>query len=763
LAGQKPSGTQPVFAFVWSILVLSGTAVAGQDPPGQGDSKAVVRIHDPAESKTAAIPAPAPDFHHRIVIEIADAKAPAPLRVAASELTAPGVQSVQPRLSVAGLSGTEINIPSQAAGLVAVDVAATLSRLSEYTGWLSVSYGNAKPLIHAIRANRTLTDLPLEVLGVERASNESCWACYRSASVWLVLQAPPDRNLAVTPVLTALALVRADKEKRQASLGASAFNASGATVAGPVKIEPNKATRVELEVTGLADTGEYAGSVRLSAPGFKPKDQAFTVFVKDPWWLAAIFIAIGAGISVLVKRYGADKRPRLIVRQRVADLRTRIQTLRTGALRPDDAEQRVLDSLDRRLSTIAEDATRRDALPATWAADTDKLLERINDKLSVFVEWANARRRVGAVRPPEIVQPLWATLGDIEQALLADGDISAENRKSLSTIPDQVAQKLREAFIGRLDAFLHDVEEQKKVLDAVVGDPRWARVHEGIAAARQAAVAGQLDEAQTAFDAARLTYARLLADDLASRIGPAAPAPVGLPPAKWDEVRAEVKRLLDLSLAAQTADGALAAYVDAYRAYLGPLVRELFQRAADEQQSGALRKKVPDDKRPDFDKAVDETLIHARAADAFLAQGKLPDAFGRYLEAARRWQNANSMVARGLEMFVPTGAADGAPVPGPSIPGAVGESASGQFELPKAIPVEDADALRMRTKRIDSLLDWLALAVSVALGVLFVWAKSPTWGGLGDWLLALLWGLGTHQVSGFTFDGVLGLREKLIK
>lgn len=56
-----------------------------------------------------------------------------------------------------------------------------------------------------------------------------------------------------------------------------------------------------------------------------------------------------------------------------------------------------------------------------------------------------------------------------------------------------------------------------------------------------------------------------------------------------------------------------------------------------------------------------------------------------------------------------------------------------------------------------------ALAIiATMLGLLTLYVPNATWGSVPDWIVAFLWGLGLHQVSGAAADGIHGLRSKLV-
>jgi hypothetical protein len=65
--------------------------------------------------------------------------------------------------------------------------------------------------------------------------------------------------------------------------------------------------------------------------------------------------------------------------------------------------------------------------------------------------------------------------------------------------------------------------------------------------------------------------------------------------------------------------------------------------------------------------------------------------------------------------------------------------------------------------RLDLLVLAVALAVSILLGLKLLWLDNPTWGSANDGVIALLWGLGLHQISNSAFEGIGGVMDKFAK
>jgi len=61
--------------------------------------------------------------------------------------------------------------------------------------------------------------------------------------------------------------------------------------------------------------------------------------------------------------------------------------------------------------------------------------------------------------------------------------------------------------------------------------------------------------------------------------------------------------------------------------------------------------------------------------------------------------------------------------------------------------------------RYDSLADAALGAVAVLIGLQILWVPNLAWGGVNDYIIAVLWGLGLHQVGSTSFSGIAGLRS----
>lgn len=68
---------------------------------------------------------------------------------------------------------------------------------------------------------------------------------------------------------------------------------------------------------------------------------------------------------------------------------------------------------------------------------------------------------------------------------------------------------------------------------------------------------------------------------------------------------------------------------------------------------------------------------------------------------------------------------------------------------------------RLQTFFGDSALLAALTIVAVLSGLLLLWVNNPSGGSAEDRIVAFLWGLGVHEVSGTVYAGIDAARQKL--
>jgi hypothetical protein len=151
---------------------------------------------------------------------------------------------------------------------------------------------------------------------------------------------------------------------------------------------------------------------------------------------------------------------------------------------------------------------------------------------------------------------------------------------------------------------------------------------------------------------------------------------------------------------------------------------------------------------------------------SLLGERKLAESLRVLLEARKEFTPPSPVVATGGKMGLSTGSA-----PAPQAPTSQGPSLMPEWltstvwlRLPQLEGRAPADGLAMLQKWLrtaDVLILALMLVAATVAGHKMLWQDNPTWGGMNDRLLALLWGFGFHQVS--YFAGLSGLLERVLK
>jgi len=748
-----------------AILVSFSFALNVKGDPSPSN----LTIIDSIQPNTPAIATTSEDFHLRWVVQIATFKEGASLWIESDSLLGPDGVAAKLNINALGQNGNPIKVTPSATdyGAVDIDLSAKLARIGEYTGHVKIRYGEEMPIVKPIHASRTMVELPVEALGVERVLNQGCWYfwnCWRKATVWLNLQAPPDRGLTVTPTLTEFALNRIGKEKVQASIGSQSIRDGDVDVAKGIALNSGEIKRLSVNLSGLGETGEYTGKVRFASTGFKPKEQAFTVLVRDGWWVAVIPIILGALTSMWLRRYGTDQRPRLVARQRIATLGEQVDALRSAVGMLDETENRVLDALNQQLITRYAEATSSEPLAEDWIANTQSAMQRIAAKLPGFTLWANARRSLAALDPAVDAVAIQTKIRNIQTALETDADLTAEQKNDLLQLSGEVTNLRRDYVLAEAKDLQSEFDELRKIAGPEhLLEPDWDDANTKLAQVGNHSRAGEFDAARSSYEDARKIFANLLLEDFAARV--ATGTPVGLKAEQWAELKPQIAPLLEQARAATDAKSALAGYAQAYRLYLNAQITALLPRLLDEESLEAKAQKLSSEQQQGFRDLAADTAAKLRDAAAALTSGDLRQAYGKHIEALSDWKKLADVLSKvgekmgGVGGGTP-GTADVAPAAG--LPPDASHAAT---LLPTVFGhmSENSVELLERTKTMDLVVDVLAIAFSALLGVQYIWGPNPTWGGLSDWIAALLWGLGLHQVSGFTFDGVLGLREKLLK
>jgi hypothetical protein len=534
--------------------------------------------------------------------------------------------------------------------------------------------------------------------------------------------------IAKAPILEPPTLIEAVRKTKPA-------DASGTTV--DVRLVPQDARSglqngstlpIKLELAGLDAPGRYEAVVRFTASGYRPADTTIVVDVRDPAWLAALLIALGIVLSLIVQYYARVMRPLLLVETRVARLQEELRNAERMAAGNAEASDLVAEVRDRISKKWNSFGIAR-VVPST---EFD-VYEAIAPALS---RWIEVRKLLGRVRPKSIQDALMPTLANAKACYLAEGPSADNVRTSIeavNSLPNQMSLKVLEALKAGIQSLEGELQtETAAAFVEIRADLRLLKVKVD---------SGPVQEALPIFDSVRLRYARARFADLKARIASVAAPPPGLTPEGWKKI-ADRLDTTEATLGETTdPDEATTALLTVTKDYL--------DAASSGLEYASTQSALPPATRDEIAKAAADV----RSA---IARDDLRVAWIRFADAQRLF--APSVGGAGHEMAMGGAAA----LAGAAIQPASFSVLDSFWYFPSAeglgSPGREAE-LRRELTRVDYLISGVVFVFAVLVGVQAVWLSSPTWGGFPAYAVALLWGFGVDQLS---HAGVLAL-AKVVK
>ena len=500
-------------------------------------------------------------------------------------------------------------------------------------------------------------------------------------------------------------------------------------VPDPITVVPGQPTPLELGIDGLASPGRYDGTIRFAPAGFQPVSKSFTIYVRDPFWVAIFFIVLGVALSLAVLMYGSTLRPRLLAQQRMTTILLMLRDESARAAGDADAEALVVG--------VRKNVMRRwdDAQKQRRAITTE--LDIFDQIVSALGHWTQLHKQVREVRPVEVRDELMPTLDD---AAAVFGSPNPDATKVQSAISDVSAlpQKIRTKIGEKL-------KKQVTDLTAKLAQYPHASVHEiaaSVAAASEKLAHGDIEEAIGLVEGARLRYAIILADELIKRVsGPTTP-PDGMNQNEWDALKRATTRAATIVSAAKDPDDATTRLFAAAVPYVLELSNAIEQSATVSIPDEAKRKPIIDAAE------VAKTAVAQSVADGL---NKLDAAAKLYEKAiASPGQTMGSIPLLASLAATALGAAPG----GPSFD-MIGSFGYG----PPASDLDQPGAAKPIARQIgryDIIVSVIVVVAACLIGLQVLWIDNPTWGGPANYLAAFVWGFAIDQ---FSHAGVAALRR----
>jgi hypothetical protein len=720
-----------------SLLIITWLSLAAPvvpiTPPVQGGgSSAEIVIGELTSTQKLIANAGTPKLRYLFSIR---STANASVTFSPTRLVGPNGADFPLQLKIDGKAygGEPINFSQSIA--VEGELSGTLPLTGGYEGYLAVSYDGKKQL-RKIEVTRIAGEALATIGGLETV--EYTWPWCGPNFRFLIKENPGRQGGQFIPSIVSIVRNAPGNHKVQAHYESA-----------KIMPAPDDARFFEGAIVGLRKAGEYTGTLRIAASDSQAFEQPFAILVKHSWWLAGVTIICGVVLSLVLRTYTTEERPRLLFKRRAFELLANIDDISSETGDRTPVEDQVLRTLKTRLETLLQQ------LASTTDVNTETVLKDIEDKLSLVPQWISARRTVESIEPPTLRDGPRATIDLVRETLQHDAATPQEittARAALNNLPPQITTLIKADLLPRLDAFSVQIQSQEleHEADGAFLDRMREKVTSQVDAARTAIGGDQLDAARTAFETARAAFVRLLADYLAGEIA-TTPTPTGFDDASWLALKNDVSEQL---IAAQTntvADEAIAAYEIAYGRYLRALALGLKNKSQSWQ--AALQPTEKTQKQVGIDQlssTIDSVLSKIVVRD-------LSGAATDYRKARSDFQTLTTPlpgrvgVAAAQQMIL-------APVP---MWGAIPEMAARAQSTPNRGPLNlAAEEINSQIKNFDRVVTVVVVVTSVLMGIKVLWIDEPTWGSFKDYATALLWGLGLHQV---TFQGIAGLKEKLTK
>lgn len=675
------------------------------------------------------------------------------LRVVVGGMTGPDGRLLKPNWWLDGKEGakTEVDVPGLREITLLIETQLPLT--GNYAGSIDLIYGMKRhPVMFTI--TRADVTVPVNITTIDAVRSDSCWTS--NTAIRVALEGTRSEKVTLDrPLIENFALKDSDKVRTQAQydgVSISSLDSNGNQAPLGSTFELNGQTPSELLVTLLKvdGPGEYTGTFVVGSGDWKRKTQDFTVYVRKQWWVAAFFIMLGVAASFGLRRWAKIDRPRLLAERQIAQLSNSVDAVRSQISDATEAEQRVLESFSVRLAALYENWER-------GAADSnDNTAKEIEEKLNLFRDWVNMRRRFDNVHPPQVAAPLRQGLLDFESSFsnASSADELKTLRDRLNALSTALANAIQDEMVRTITDLMDEATKQKDAATGVYADRIQREVLDMLSRAKELAQKNQFAEAGSADDRARLAYAGIMAAQLEDQLPSDSPDPRRITKTEWDALSAQVRAKTAQARTATDPETAITSYVDAYTLYLSKLLEALRRRV-----SADLEKVDPsnlaDDKKAEWREQLNQITKQVDSACAQLTRREVAAAILAYQKSKDAIEGSEKEHASGLKM----GAGADYVAPPNALPlrsvGLPSSGGQGSFlTLPQRARRIHASVATLddRIKRNEVVFTFVVGAVSILTGVLLLWVPSPTWGGLKDCITAVLWGLGLHQVS----DSVMG-------
>ncbi len=509
-------------------------------------------------------------------------------------------------------------------------------------------------------------------------------------------------------------------------------------------LQASGSIEVPVAFTGFPSAGRYEATLKFAQPASAPETRTVTIYVRDHWLVAALWITLGVLVAFVLRAYGAVLAPRLALETRVAGAFEQLTAAQSAAQRSDDKTganvvAQLHGALAARWNTLASNGR--------LVGSTD--LDLYEAKIPLLTIWLQLRSWLRMELPPATYALARDALAAAQAVLVnpaaAGADVSAQST-ILAGLPFRLEQSA-----------LKELADTVQSLDAALSgrnDPRLVTLRKGLKAlaSNMPTDASSIVTFAEALNQLRLDRIDILIADLESLLS--RPQLRQIEPARWQALAASIFQTL--REAGPTAESRIAAYTQAFAMVASPIAKAVATEAQLAVDTGGsllvqwqsvlgnartvlagISAQPPTGEPADLEVLIDDSDKVHGASRAGAAP--LP----------RSGPNAQPQAILDIKTLI-------------SAPGA--SAGAGWLNFlgygPRASQLEAPKALAGARRR-ELRLSLCALAVisclTVLAGVQALWSNNWSWGGATAYLVAFLWGAG---MSGFTFDGVKNLLAK---
>ena len=685
-------------------------------------------------------------LHHELILKAdADTK---DVRVAITLLNGP--TTITPSCLVGATKCSDakkFDIPKLGSAVISID--ADVVPIGTYTAILTITTADSR-IDRYILVTRSAGTLPVQAPAESKLQTTTGTVTVNGE---LRETAGLDQTLNI-PRLVNLAWSSGEKTS-DAKHGTIRAFVAGKEQTNPWTLRAGDTPNVSVEIEGLQEPGHYTGKIRYAAPDARAVEQAITFDLRRPRSVAVLWIALGVFISYILHLI-AKARPWVAQQQTAAELVQDLEAIKTDLGKDEPEETRITQFVANQLDQIVRDLDQ-------GKAAADGALREIDGKIRLLRKWLPERKRYRGL-PNTVAAGVRKIVDDAAAALTTTG-LTPDNVKVQDAALDGLDTAIKQAQDDELKlriASLQQAVGQANLFTDANAQVQATAIRTALTNAANDVNAGRGDVARAAYESAQADYAKALAQELRTRSDPNRQIPAGYQAADWASMTTEVDGILT------SADAEPAHALDLVRRALGIYLRGASkllaylagQAAATIQGSGQIA-----DAMIKADLVTRATAVQTAANGIALkiAAGNVESAAGDYGQAVQDLAAVKAAVAvYGVAMGGGGADTPDAAVAGGALSNLLVDAAV--LVLPRVARVarvrRDPSFFRRLGMGLDATVLLVAFAVAIALGVKLLWEPNLTWGGTSDIVVAVLWGLGMHQVAGNTFEGFSSIMSK---